>query len=92
MAGQKIEFVADLKENPHPELGMWGFASEKALKKYQSLTPLNYEVDIWTKDLLKSEYYVVVNKSVYLGTWRNGHKEGYGIFINQDGSIYEGGF
>ena len=92
MEGEKFDFIADIKENPWPELGIWGFASEKALKIYQSLPPIDIEIDIWTKDLMKSKYNVVVNKTCYLGNWQNGHKHGYGIQINADGSIYEGMF
>ena len=35
MDGEKFDFVAEIKENPWPELGMWGFASEKAYKIYK---------------------------------------------------------
>ncbi len=34
MSGEKFDFVAEVKENPKPELGMWGFADEKVLKAY----------------------------------------------------------
>jgi len=92
MSGEKFDFVAEVKENPRPELKMWGFADEKVLKIYQNLPPHDFDLDIWTKDLLKSDYYVYQNKTVYLGNWKNGQKHGFGIFIDEQGQIYEGSF
>lgn len=61
---------------------MWGFASEKVHKIYKKLPALSQEIDVWTRDLLKSDYFVVQNKTIYLGNWKNGHKHGFGIFID----------
>jgi len=58
--------------NPYPALGIYGFASDKARLLFTKLAPYEEpDIDVWTRDILKSDFYIKKEGFIYLGAWKN---------------------
>ena len=87
------EFKLEYNGNPKPELGVMGYASDKAREIHQTLTPfMSKEWDVWTRDVLNSGDYVNTGETHYQGLWKNKYKNGYGRQVDSQGNIFEGWF
>lgn len=70
------------------------FASDPVKKVYMKIKPYNKVKEIESKDLIKKPVGILENGSRYEGQWnvKSGKREGFGVQVWADGSMYEGMF